>query len=182
MIVDERRRDWRRWWYLQQLTLRRLRKRPGLPDQKQHDRFQIAASAYCYLSSVRANLVIVNALCIQLWTTLGQNGVMPHITQPDDAEWSPEIEAAVATFGNRARNEILRYLAHHSPATRGDIVAAVSSEAPSVAKHLIILEETGVITADREPGQRHGRAPRYSTNKARIRELMAAHRRYLLDQ
>ena len=113
---------------------------------------------------------------------MGQNGAMPHITQPADADWSPEIEAAVATFGNRARNEILRYLAHHSPATRGDIVAAVSSEAPSVAKHLIILEEAGVITADREPGQRHGRAPRYSTNKARVREKLADQRRYLPDQ
>lgn len=112
---------------------------------------------------------------------MGQNGAMPHITQPEDAQWSPDIEAAVATFGNRARNEILRYLAHHSPATRGDIVAAVSSEAPSVAKHLLVLEEAGVIKADVEPGQRHGKAPRYSTNKARIRELMAAHRRYLLD-
>ena len=112
---------------------------------------------------------------------MGQNGVMPHITQPEGAEWSPEIEAAIASFGNRARNEILRYLAHHSPATRGDIVAAVSSEAPSVAKHLIILEEAGVISADLEPGQRHGKAPRYSSNKARIRELMAVHRRYLLD-
>ena len=81
---------------------------------------------------------------------------MPHITQPDDDKWSPEIEAAVATFGNRARNEILRYLAHHSPATRGDIVAAVSSEAPSVAKHLIVLEETGVIKVDVDPIQAPG--------------------------
>ena len=45
----------------------------------------------------------------------------------------------------------------------------------------VVLDHWGVIKADVAPGHRHGRAPRYSTNKARIRELMAAHRRYLLD-
>ncbi|HSN36334.1 MAG TPA: ArsR family transcriptional regulator [Arthrobacter sp.] len=81
----------------------------------------------------------------------------------------------------RARNEILRYLSAHGPATRGDIVTAVSAGEPSVAKHLIALEESGAIVVDLEPGRRHGRSPRYSANLARIKELLAAHLQYLLE-
>ena len=107
---------------------------------------------------------------------------MPRITQPHDAAWSADVEAAVATFGNRARNEILRYLASSGPATRGDIVAAVSAGDPSVAKHLSALEEAGVVMVDVEPGRRHGRSPRYSANPVRIKELLDAHLKYLLEQ
>jgi ArsR family transcriptional regulator, arsenate/arsenite/antimonite-responsive transcriptional repressor len=106
---------------------------------------------------------------------------MPRITQPHDDAWSADVEAAVATFGNRARNEILRYLSAHGPATRGDIVAAVSASEPSVAKHLLALEDAGAVVVDVEPGRRHGRSPRYSANPARIRELLAAHLEYLLE-
>lgn len=107
---------------------------------------------------------------------------MPRITQPEDAAWSAEVEAAVATFGNRSRNEILRYLSAHGPATRGDIVAAVSAGEPSVAKHLTALEETGAVVVDVEPGRRHGRSPRYSANTGRIKELLDAHLQYLLEK
>src|SRR6476661_3102358 len=110
-----------------------------------------------------------------------KNGSMPRITQPHDEAWSADVETAVATFGNRARNEILRYLSAHGPATRGDIVASVSAGEPSVAKHLLALEESGAVVVDVEPGRRHGRSPRYSTNPARIRELLAAHLQYLLE-
>ncbi|MCA4132652.1 helix-turn-helix transcriptional regulator [Arthrobacter sp. M4] len=107
---------------------------------------------------------------------------MPRITQPEDAAWSADVEAAVATFGNRSRNEILRYLSAHGPATRGDIVSAVSAGEPSVAKHLTALEEAGVIVVDVEPGRRHGRSPRYSANTNRIKELLDAHLKYLLEK
>ena len=106
---------------------------------------------------------------------------MPRITQPQDHAWSADVEAAVATFGNRSRNEILRFLSAHGPATRGDIVAAVSAGEPSVAKHLLTLEEAGAIVVDLEPGRRHGRSPRYSANSLRIKELLDAHLRYLLE-
>ncbi|WP_457949685.1 ArsR/SmtB family transcription factor [Pseudarthrobacter sp. alpha12b] len=107
---------------------------------------------------------------------------MPRITQPHDAAWSADVEAAVATFGNRSRNEILRFLTASGPATRGDIVAAVSAGDPSVAKHLAALEEAGVVMVDVEPGRRHGRSPRYSANPARIKELLDAHLKYLLEE
>ena len=106
---------------------------------------------------------------------------MPRITQPHDAAWSADVEAAVATFGNRSRNEILRFLSAHGAATRGDIVEAVSAGEPSVAKHLLALEEARAIVVDVEPGRRHGRSPRYSANPGRIKELLAAHLQYLLE-
>jgi ArsR family transcriptional regulator len=106
---------------------------------------------------------------------------MPRITQPHDDAWSSDVEAAVATFGNRARNEILRYLSAHGPATRGDIVASVSAGEPSVAKHLLALEEAGAIIVDVEAGRRHGRSPRYSANAPRIKKLLEAHLQYLLE-
>ena len=107
---------------------------------------------------------------------------MPRITQPHDAAWSADVEAAVATFGNRSRNEILRFLTANGPSTRGDIVAAVSASEPSVAKHLTALEDAGVVIVDVEPGRRHGRSPRYSANAARIKELLDAHLGYLLEK
>lgn len=106
---------------------------------------------------------------------------MPRITQPHDDAWSADVEAAVATFGNRSRNEILRYLSAHGPSTRGDIVDAVSAGEPSVAKHLLALEDAGVVTADVEAGRRHGRSPRYAANAVRIKELLDAHLQYLME-
>jgi ArsR family transcriptional regulator, arsenate/arsenite/antimonite-responsive transcriptional repressor len=106
---------------------------------------------------------------------------MPRITRPHDEAWSADVEAAVATFGNRSRNEILRFLSAHGPASRGDIVAAVSAGEPSVAKHLMALEELGAVVVDVEPGRRHGRSPRYSADPARIKDLLAAHLQYLLE-
>jgi DNA-binding transcriptional ArsR family regulator len=51
-----------------------------------------------------------------------------------------------------------------------------------VAKHLAALEEAGVVMVDVEPGRRHGRSPRYSANAARIKELLDAHLKYLLEE
>lgn len=107
---------------------------------------------------------------------------MPRLTHPDDDAWSADVEAAVATFGNRTRNEILRYLTAHGPASRGDIVEAVSAGGPSVAKHLLALEEAGAVRADVAAGRRHGRSPRYTADEERIKELLAAHLRYLLEE
>ncbi|WP_375141411.1 ArsR/SmtB family transcription factor [Arthrobacter sp. STN4] len=106
---------------------------------------------------------------------------MPRITRPIAKDWSAEVELAIATFGNIARTEILRYLLEHGPAARGDIVANVGASEASVAKHLLLLEEAGTVVADVEPGRRHGRAPRYSVDRARVRALLEAHLRYMTD-
>jgi predicted transcriptional regulator len=110
---------------------------------------------------------------------MGQNEDMPRETHPPAKDWTPEAEMAMATFGNRTRNDMIRYLLEHGPQPRGEIVANVDASDASVAKHLVLLEEAGVIGADVEPGRRHGRAPRYSVNPDRIRVLLEAQLHYL---
>lgn len=104
---------------------------------------------------------------------------MPKITHPVDLAWTSDVEAAVETFGNRGRNEIIRFLEGHGPVPRGDIVDAVSASEASVAQHLIALEKTGAIVVDIIHGRRHGRSPRYSVDVDRIKELLDAHQEYL---
>lgn len=105
---------------------------------------------------------------------------MPKLIQPVPRSWPHDVEVSVTALFNRARCEMIRHLVHHGPCTRGDIVANVACSEPSVAKHLLILEDAGVISADVAPGRRQGRAPRYTANEARIKYLIGAHRRYLL--
>ncbi|MDQ0276562.1 DNA-binding transcriptional ArsR family regulator [Arthrobacter silviterrae] len=107
---------------------------------------------------------------------------MPKITHPVDLAWTPDVEASIEAFGNRARVEIIRYLKGSGPVPRGDIVDAVSASEASVAQHLIALEKTGAITVDIVQGRRHGRSPRYSVAENRIKELLAAHQDYLLNR
>ena len=106
---------------------------------------------------------------------------MPKIVHPEDPAWTADVEAAVRSFSNRGHNEIIRYLNAHGPVPRGDIVDAVSPSEASIAQHLIALEKTGVIVVDVVPGLRHGRAPRYSVDCHRIKELFEALKGYLLN-
>lgn len=107
---------------------------------------------------------------------------MPKIMHPVDLAWTSDVEAAIETFGNRGRNEIIRFLEGTGPVPRGDIVEAVSASEASVAQHLIALEKTGAIVVDIVPGRRHGRSPRYSVDEARIKELLDAQQGYLLNR
>lgn len=107
---------------------------------------------------------------------------MPKIVNPKDPAWTGDLEAAMVAFGNRAHNEIIRYLNGHGPVRRGDIVESVSASEASVALHLIVLEDSGVIIVDTLRGQRHGRAPRYSVDEQRINELLGTLRDYLLNR
>ena len=104
---------------------------------------------------------------------------MPKITHPVDIAWTSDVEAAIEAFGNRGRNEIIRYLSESGPVPRGDIVDAVSAGEASVAQHLIALEKTGVLIVDIVQGRRHGRSPRYSVDDERITVLLEAHEDYL---
>lgn len=110
---------------------------------------------------------------------MGQNEDMPKNTRRAVQDWSPEVTIAMTTFGNQARNEIIRYLLEHGPQARGEIVANVDASDASVAKHLVHLEEAGIVGADVEPGRRHGRAPRYSVKPDRIKVLLEAQLQYL---
>lgn len=107
---------------------------------------------------------------------------MPKITHPVDLAWTSDVEASIEAFGNRGRNEIIRFLEEHGPVPRGDIVDAVSAGEASVAQHLLALEKTGVIIVDIAQGRRHGRSPRYSVDDDRITVLLEAHQDYLRNR
>lgn len=139
----------------------------GQPDSKDN------------IYSVQVSGMYCQGVAHTLLTTMVQNEEMPRNTHPVVKDWTPEAEVAMATFGNRTRNEIIRYLLEHGPEPRGEIVAHVGASDASVAKHLVLLEDAGVVGADVEPGRRHGRAPRYSVDPARIRVLLEAHLQYL---
>ncbi|PXA63972.1 hypothetical protein CVS29_17505 [Arthrobacter psychrochitiniphilus] len=110
---------------------------------------------------------------------MGQNEDMARNTHPVVRDWSPEARIAMTTFGNETRNDIILYLLEHGPEPRGEIVANVDASDASVAKHLVFLEDAGIVGADVEPGRRHGRAPRYFVNPDRIRVLFEAHLHHL---
>jgi len=106
---------------------------------------------------------------------------MPRIVRPGGPDWTADVEAATEMIGNRGYSEIIRYLRGHGPVRRGDIVEAVSASEATVAKHLITLEDFGAVIVDTIRGQRHGRAPRYSVDLNRVKELMEALMDYLLN-
>lgn len=106
---------------------------------------------------------------------------MPKIVHPIGPGWTADVDAAMQLFGNRGQNEIIRYLNGHGPVRRGEIVEAVTSSEASVATHLITLENSGVIIVDTVRGRRHGRAPRYSVDLSRVKELIGALMDYLLN-
>lgn len=107
---------------------------------------------------------------------------MPKIRHPTGPAWTADVEAATVMIGNRGHIEVIRYLNRHGPVRRGDIVEAVSASEASVAKHLVALEDYGVIIVDTVRGRRHGRAPRYSVDLDRVKELHGRLMDYLLNR
>lgn len=67
-----------------------------------------------------------------------------------------EVLAIIDVIGNHARTEILRRLAH-SPRSAVDLAAELEVAHSSVHRHLLKLEEQGLVEADVDPGQRRGR-------------------------
>ena len=67
-----------------------------------------------------------------------------------------EVLAIIDVIGHHVRTEILRRLAH-SPMTVVDLATEMDVAHSSVHRHLVKLEEHGLVAADTEPGQRAGR-------------------------
>lgn len=81
---------------------------------------------------------------------------------------------AVEIFGNKARVEILGFLASLGPGekrTRGQIVEATSLEPVLIGRHLAVLEELGLVEADQPPGDRRGTRPQYCLNRDKTEEV-----------
>lgn len=77
----------------------------------------------------------------------------------------------IEIIGSHARTEILRLLALE-PATTVELGEALGTTRVTIYRHLIYLEEHGLVTADLKPGDRRGnRGIRWSVVPERVEEL-----------
>ncbi len=99
-----------------------------------------------------------------------------------------DVSMAVEIFGNKARVAILGHLATLAPGekqTRGQIVEATSLEPVLVGRHLLALEELGLVEVDQPPGDRRGTRPQYRLNRDKTEEVyttLGAHLGFLIPR
>lgn len=96
---------------------------------------------------------------------------MPRLPSPPDMP--RDVLAIVDTIGNRVRTEILHLLAR-SPMTAGELADAVGGDVTHIRRHLAVLEELGLVVADRPPEQRgpgRGRSVVWRTSHRRVEEV-----------
>ena len=85
-----------------------------------------------------------------------------------------DVSMAGEIFGNNARVEFLGYLSSLQPGerrTRGQIVEATSLEPVLIGRHLVVLEELGLVEVDQPPGDRRGTRPQYRLNRDKTEEV-----------
>lgn len=84
------------------------------------------------------------------------------------------VNAAIEVLGTQVRVAILAYLAENGPATRGQIVKAISPiGVTTVQSSLVVLVKHGAVTAD-PPEAKSGQRVQYTHNPKRVAELHAA--------
>lgn len=110
---------------------------------------------------------------------LGQDRGMPRLIHPALPE---DVEMAIAFMGNRAQVEILQKLATHGPCTIGTLTEHLDMSRPSLNKHLVLLEDAGLVIGDPPAGHRHGRSVRYRADLTRVRFLADACVAYISNQ
>ena len=94
---------------------------------------------------------------------------MPRLSLPQGM--TEEVAEIIEVLGNHARTEILRRLAQR-PMTAVDLAAGLDVSHTSVWRHLVLLEEHGLVTADVEPGRRRGnKNVVWGTVPERVREM-----------
>lgn len=75
-------------------------------------------------------------------------------------------------IGNPAKSQILKFLSANPGAYFGLIQNALPEmNVNTLARHLRSLEEAGVIDLDLPRGQRRGRTPRYTVNRAAVVDM-----------
>lgn len=95
---------------------------------------------------------------------------VPRLSKP--ASMPREVLAILDAIGNRVRTEILRHLSarHMTVAELADLTGVDRS---SILRHLRVLEELGMVSADHPPGERlgRGRLVLWHTNPTRVAEI-----------
>lgn len=89
------------------------------------------------------------------------------------------VLAILDAIGNSARTEILRHLSVRSMSTP-DLADAIGVDHSRVLRHLAVLEDLGLVSADRPRGQRRGvgRVVLWTTNEERVDEVANIWRDY----
>lgn len=99
----------------------------------------------------------------------GMMGGMPRLTKPPGQP--KEVTTAIKIMGNEARTEILRRLVLEGPLTVPELAAAVGSSTMSAYRHVLALEEAGLVTGDLPVGERAGRTVSWSVDVDAVRRV-----------
>lgn len=81
-----------------------------------------------------------------------------------------EVLAVIDIIGNNVRTEIVRRLAQHA-LTAGDLAEQIDVHHGSVHRHLVLLEQHGLITTDVDAGRRRGQTVLWRTDVVKVAEL-----------
>lgn len=76
----------------------------------------------------------------------------------------------IDVIGNAVRTQVLRQLAQSS-LTALELAEQLGVNHSSVHRQLVLLEQHGLVTADRDPGHRRGQEVRWSTVSEKVAEL-----------
>lgn len=107
---------------------------------------------------------------------MGQDSNVPILINP---ELPPKVEIAVGMIGSRAQTDMLRHLCRMGPSTARELVEATGISRPSLNRHLVALEDVGVVTASPPPGDRAGKTVKYTAQLDRVREVAENYLRYV---
>lgn len=93
---------------------------------------------------------------------------MPRLSTPSNMP--DEVLVAIEVIGNNVRTELLRQLTAQ-PLTALELAERVGVHSASVHRHLVLLEERGLIFTEVQKGQRRGQTVKWQTQQARVAEL-----------
>jgi len=79
------------------------------------------------------------------------------------------VRVAIDVIGNNVRTEILRSLARR-PMTTLELAEQLQVHHASIHRHLVLLEEHDLVTADTGRGKRRGQTVTWQTNVDKVAE------------
>lgn len=103
---------------------------------------------------------------------------VPRLTRPTGMP--EEIALVVEVMSNAVRTEILRVLAQ-KPLTAVEISQLTGVVHSSIHRHLVLLEDAGLVHTDHEPHRRRGREIRWTVDAQRIESMAAEWAAYASD-
>ena len=93
---------------------------------------------------------------------------MPRLSMPVDMPH--EVLVAIETIGNNVRTEILRQTSEQG-LTALELADRIGVHPASIHRNLIVLERSGLVSADVAAGRRRGQSVTWRTETDRVAEL-----------